>query len=75
MSIDLLDKSLKVDIFLDRSDAGYDDNICVRLFEDCPDDEKLLKADETNIYVTPDEACLLVMALQRALESYRTSCE
>ncbi len=75
MSVLLLDKSLQVSIFLDESDAEYEDNICIRLVEDCPEDEKLLKADETNIYVTPDEVCLLVLHLQRALQAYRNSCE
>ena len=32
-------------------------------------------ADETNIYVTPDQACLLLLALQRAMENHRASCQ
>lgn len=75
MSISLLDDSLIVDVFIDETDAGFEDNICIRLVEDCPEDEKLLKADETNVYITPDEACLLILALQRAMDSYRQSCD
>lgn len=75
MPIMLLDDSLKVDVFLDSSDSDFDDNICLRFEEDCPEDEKLFIADETNIYVTPDEACLLILALQRALGNYRQECK
>lgn len=75
MSISILEDSLKVDIFVDETDAGFEDNICIRIVEDCPEDEKLLKADETNIYITADEVCLLILALQRAMESYRKSCD
>jgi hypothetical protein len=75
MSILLLGDSLKVDIFLDETDAGFEDNICIRLVEDCPAEEMLLKADETNIYVTADEVSTLILHLQRVLQSYRRSLE
>ncbi|MGW8179838.1 MAG: hypothetical protein ACWGQW_13920, partial [bacterium] len=75
MSISLLDNSLTVDIYFEETDQEYEDDICISFSEDCPDDEKIFKADETNIYITPDQACLLVLALQRAMESYRSSCQ
>lgn len=75
MSISILENSLKLDIFLDETDAGFEDNICVRIEEDCPEEEKLFKADETNIYITADEACLLILSLQRAVESHRKGCK
>ncbi len=67
MSVLLLDNSLKVDIFFEESDLDYDDNICISFSEDCPEDEKIFRVDETNIYITPDQACLLLLALQRAM--------
>lgn len=73
MSISLFDGSLKITIFFEESDRDYDDDICIQLIEKCPDDEKVLKFDETNIYITPDKAGLLILALQRALDSYRES--
>ncbi len=73
MSISLLDDSLKVRIYFEESDLEFDDDICICIVEDCPDEEKLLRADETNIYITPDQAALLVMALQRAMDNYRSS--
>lgn len=75
MSISLLDNSLKVKIFFENSDREYDDAICIRMIEDCPGDEKIFRADETNIFITPDQAGLLVMALQRAIEQYRSSVQ
>lgn len=75
MSIPLLDGGLQVTIFYDESDREYDDDICIQLIEDCPEDEKILKFDETNLYITPDQACLLILALQRAMENYRKSSQ
>lgn len=73
MSISLLDGSLKVDIFFEESDSGFDDDICLSFYEDCPEDERLFRADETNIYITPEQASLLALALNRAMEQYRQS--
>jgi hypothetical protein len=59
----ILDDSLSIRIFYDRNDCDYEDNICVSIREDCPEEEKLFKADETNIFLTPDQARALAMAL------------
>jgi hypothetical protein len=75
MSILLLDNSLKVDIYYEESDRDFEDDICISLSEDCPADEKLFRMDETNIYNTPYQACLLLLALQRAMKNYRASCQ
>lgn len=75
MSVSLLDNSLKVDIYFEESDSAFEDDICISITEDCPDDEKIFRADETNIYITPDQACLLMLELQRAMENYRSSCQ
>ena len=75
MSVSLLDNSLKVDIYFEESDREFEDDICISFSEDCPADEKIFRVDETNIYITPDQACLLMLALQRAMEKYRSSCQ
>ncbi len=75
MSIFLLDGGLKISIFYDESDREFDDDICIQMVEDCPEDEKVLKFDETNLYIPPDQACLLILALQRAMDNYRESCQ
>ena len=73
MTINLLDNSLKVDIFYDDSDRNFDDDICIKIYEDSIEEERILKIEETNIYITPDQACLLILALERALQNYRKS--
>ncbi len=73
MSITLLDGGLTLTVFYDESDRDFDDDICIQLTEECPEEERVLKFEETNLYITPDQASMIVLALQRALESYRAS--
>lgn len=68
MTIYLLDKSLQVDICYEEGDSEYEDNICMSIIEDCPDEEKLMRADETNLYMTPAEARQLAEALLAAAD-------
>ena len=68
MAIYLLDNSLKVEIFYECTDCDYPDNVTVRITEDCPEDEKLLRADQVNLFLTPDEARRLAFALLSAAE-------
>jgi hypothetical protein len=74
-SIILLDGSLKLNIFYEESDTEFEDNICLSFTEDCPEDEKVFKADETNIYLTPEEAALIVLDLNRVISVYRRIAE
>ena len=66
MAIHLLENSLKVNIYYDETDCGFDDNICVSILEDCPDEEKIFRAVETNMYLTPEQAVQLIQALTAA---------
>ena len=66
MPIYLLDHSLKVDVFYDPEDCKFNDNICVSLFESCPEDERILQADEVNIYLTEEQARELAEELLKA---------
>ncbi|MFN2135365.1 MAG: hypothetical protein ACK2UK_05385 [Candidatus Promineifilaceae bacterium] len=75
MSVILLDGGLTVSIFFDKSDQEFEDDLCIQLIEDCPEDERLFNFEETNIYITPDQACLLILALERAMEEYRASSQ
>lgn len=56
MALYLLDNSLKVDVFYEESDSEFADDICISFVEECPENEKIFKADETNIYLTPEQA-------------------
>jgi len=70
MAISLLDGTLKVDIFFEMKDCEYGDNVCLSIVEKCPDDEKVFRGDETNLYLTPQQARKLASAfLQAAKES------
>ncbi len=69
MAIELLNGSLKIDIFFDKNDKEYDDNICLCLKEYGPEDEKILYAGETDLFITADEARKLAEMLIEAAES------
>jgi hypothetical protein len=56
MMINLLEGSLQIDIFYDCEDQDLEDNICVRVVESCPPVEKVMRAGETYLYLTPDQA-------------------
>jgi len=66
MAIELLNGSLKIDVFFDQRDKEYEDNICVCFREFGPEDEKILYAGETNIFINADEARKLAGMLMEA---------
>ena len=74
MKISLLDDSLKLHIYFDEIDCEFGDNICVSISEDCPDDEKVFRADETNLYLTPQQARKIASALNRAAKDSEAYC-
>ena len=71
MPIYLLDETLSVKVYYDQVDCEYEDNICISILEDCPDEEKIFRAGETNIYLTREQARQLGRAL---LEAADESC-
>ncbi len=75
MSLNLLDDTLNVDIFFEESDREYCDNICIRFWESCPEDEKLFVADETNLYITPEQARKIAAMLLDAVQHSETNCK
>jgi len=68
MSIELMNGSLHVDVFYDKRDMQYEDNICICFKEVSPEDEKVFYANETNLLITPDEARALSKLLNDAAE-------
>lgn len=66
MEMNLLDNSLKIEVFFDRQDETFSDNICLRIKEICPDEERIFRAEESNLYLTPQQACLLADSLLKA---------
>jgi hypothetical protein len=68
MAINLLDDSLSVDVYYDQDDCEYEDNICISILEDCPDEEKIFRVGQTNLYLTREQARQLGQALLAAAE-------
>ena len=67
MTITLLDGSLILDVFYDYKDSQFEDHICLQIVEDCPEDEKIFYAGETNIYLTAEQAQQISDALLKAV--------
>ena len=63
-----LNGALVVEINYEKSDSEYDDNICLCFEEPCPENERMFRANQTNFFVTPQEARLLAEALLQAAE-------
>ncbi len=67
----LLDDSLSVEVFFEGCDREFGDAICVHIAESCPEDERVFRFEETNLYLTASQARALVNALQAALKEAR----
>ncbi len=74
MPLFLLDDTLSVEVFYEPKDKTFCDNICIRFWESCPEDEKVFKAGETNLFLTPGEARKLAELLARAAETSQKDC-
>jgi len=68
MAIELMNGSLLVDVFYDKRDIQYEDNICLCIKEHSPEDEKVFYANETNLLITSDEARELSKLLMEAAD-------
>jgi hypothetical protein len=73
MELLLLDESLRLRVFFEEPDCDFNDNICISIEEDCPENEKLLIHDQTNIYITPEQAEAFSQALLKAARMRRQS--
>jgi hypothetical protein len=71
MAVYLVDDSLSVNIFYSCDDCDYEDNIILRIREDCPDDERLFVNEETNIFLTRDQALKVAELLLAAVHDSR----
>jgi hypothetical protein len=68
MSITLLDGTLQVNVFYEKGDHEFEDNVCISFKEDCPEDEKIFYAGETNIFITSAQARELAALLIKAAD-------
>jgi len=74
MSLLLLDDTLHVAVFYEETDRQFCDNICIRFWESCPEEEKIFKAGETNIYLTLEEARQFADLLLKAADASQSNC-
>lgn len=75
MEILILENSLRLRIFFEEPDCDYSDNICLSIDEDCPKNEKLFIHDQTNIYITPEQAQAISAALAEAARASQAAKE
>lgn len=68
MAIKILNDSMIIEIFFDKQDREYEDNICICIKETGPEDEKIMYANETNIFLTPEQARELAQMLTSAAD-------
>ena len=74
MPVYLLDESLSVEIFYEEMDCDYQDNICIKIIEDCPSIEKLFRVEESNIFITAKQSRKLAQILLQAAEESENAC-
>jgi hypothetical protein len=75
MEILILDDTIKIVVCYERQDAEFDDNICISFLEECPEEERIFRANETNIYLTQEQARRLAQALNNAADISGDHCE
>ena len=66
--VHLLDESLLVEVFYSCEDADLEDNICLKISESCPEEEKVFRHDESHLYLTRAQALSLAEALVEAVK-------
>ena len=66
--VHLLDESLLVEVFYSCEDADLEDNICLKISESCPEEEKVFRHDESHLYLTRAQALALAEALVEAVK-------
>jgi hypothetical protein len=67
-TIELLDKTLQVEVRYACEDKDLADNICIKVSETCPEEEKVFVHDESHLYITKEQAQALADALLKAVE-------
>ena len=64
----MINGSLKIEVFFDPKDKEYEDNICICVRECGPEDEKILYASETNLFINAEQARALAELLTTAAD-------
>ena len=67
----LLDESLQIEIFFASEDCDLEDNICLKISESCPEDEKVFRHDESHLFMTCGQAEEFANGLLEAVQKSR----
>ena len=67
MAVKILDNTLTFEAFIDHEDAGFEDDVCLRFTETCPEEEKVFYAGESNLYVTREQARQIAEEILKSL--------
>jgi hypothetical protein len=65
--IALLDNTLQIEVRYACEDHDLEDNICIKISETCPENEKIFIHDESHLYITSEQAHALADALLSAV--------
>jgi hypothetical protein len=71
----LLDDSLQVEAFFSPEDGDLTDNICLKVVESCKEDEKIFIHDESDLFLTAQQARDLAEALLAAVRESEANCK
>lgn len=67
MAVKILDDTIVFEAFVDHEDAGFEDDVCLRFTETCPEEEKVFYGGENNLYVTREQARKIANEILKAL--------
>ena len=68
MAVKILDDTIEFEAFIDHEDNGFEDDVCLRFTETCPEEEKVFYGGENNLYVTREQALKIAVEILKALE-------
>ena len=68
MAVKILDNTITFEAFADQEDSEFEDDICLRFTETCPEEEKVFYGGENNLYVTRDQARKIAAEILKALD-------
>lgn len=68
MAVKILDGSIIFEAFIDHEDAEFEDDVCLRFTETCPEEEKVFYGGENNLYVTREQARKIAVEILKALD-------
>lgn len=68
MAVKILDNTITFEAFVDNDDAEFEDDVCLRFTETCPEEEKVFYAGESNLYVTREQARKIALEILKALD-------